>query len=65
MNNNIKSWEKFNESINKEIEVTIDGFKYLIKKANIDVSQFDYEGSCDRYAGSYVVIEEGDDEDSD
>ena len=58
MNNNIKSWEKFNESVDGETEVTIDGFKYLIKKANIDVSQFDDEGSCERYAGSYVVIED-------
>ena len=31
----IKSWKKFNESIDGETEVTIDVFKYLIKKANI------------------------------
>ncbi len=55
---NIKSWEKFNESNNYEKEVTIDGFKYIIKKANIDVSRFDYEGLCEDYTGTYVVIEE-------
>lgn len=42
----------------EEKEVTIDGFKYLITKANIDVSRFDYEGICKDYTGSYVVIEE-------
>jgi len=41
----------------KETEVTIDGFKYLIKKADIDVSRFDYEGVCEDYEGTYVVIE--------
>ena len=64
---NMKNFLQFNESATdniqeREIEVTIDGFKYLIKKANIDVSKFDYEGICGDYVGSYVVIED-DDED--
>jgi hypothetical protein len=39
------------------MEVIIDNEKYVIEKANIDVSKFDYEGICEEYKGCYVVIE--------